>query len=99
MAELADRQIELNGYVFGYRTKVLVNSIEFGGAEPRTNDAQRPRNDGTRFGREWRAGRTSKFELTALGPDWTILAEVRRFASCRGGLEDRTAPRVVGVVR
>jgi|SRR5690606_25487337 len=99
MAELADRQIELNGYVFGYRTKVLVNSIEFGGAEPRTNDAQRPRNDGTRFGREWRAGRTITFELTALGPDETILDEVSRFASVWDGLDVRTSPGDVSVLR
>src|SRR5690606_14973784 len=99
MAELADRQIELNGYVFGYRTKVLVNSIEFGGAAPRTNDAQRPRNDGTRFGRESRAGRTTTIELTAPGTAETILEEERRIGCVRAGLAGLTSPGDVSVLR
>src|SRR5690606_38984582 len=65
MATLSDRQFEMDGYLFGRHapTGVEVTDVDFGSPEARSTDVDRPRADGTRFGREWRAGREITLEV------------------------------------
>lgn len=102
MSQLADRQFDLDGYVFGHRSAagVVVTDIEWGSPEPRTNDKERPRADGTRFGREWRSGRTITLEVCTLHTEeGGALDEIERFSAAWDAISVRAAPGSMSVLR
>lgn len=58
-----DLSYDLDGYVFGQGTEVMVLDLEIGSADIATNDAVLPRQDGIRFGRDYRTGRVITFDM------------------------------------
>lgn len=64
--EVGDLTADLDGYRFGDGTNLLITDIDYGIVDIISNDAQLPRADGIRFGRDYRAGRTITFELSSL---------------------------------
>jgi hypothetical protein len=100
VAELADRQFELDGYVFGPGAPVEVSVVDFGSPEIRQHDTPLPRGDGTRFGRDYRDGRLVTFEL-ATNQDGGDTALAALSALQRAWLADpvRSAPGAVSVLR
>lgn len=63
MAELADRQWELEGYVFGPGTDIEVEKFVPGRGSWRTQDKDRVRDHGSRPGRDRRGSGTWEFDL------------------------------------
>lgn len=74
---MADSQLEpdsaeIDGYRFGGippAGRVVISNVLPGAPDVVSNDRQIPRQDGTRFGREYRGGRTITFELHVVGED------------------------------
>lgn len=56
MPELAERQLELGGVVFGDLTPIQVDDIDLGDAEVRLGDRPNPLGDGQQFGLDYRDG-------------------------------------------
>lgn len=70
----AELSYDLDGFAFGgafAETGFLVNDMDPGSAEIVNNDAGYPRQDGTRFGRDYRSGRTITFNIVVL-PDYQV---------------------------
>src|SRR5690606_28021457 len=101
MATLSDRQFEMDGYLFGRHapTGVEVTDVDFGSPEARSTDVDRPRADGTRFGREWRAGREITLEVATMHHTDAVLAELGKLCAAWDAAATRTAPGTLSVLR
>lgn len=66
MTELAEMQYEMNGLLLGRGTPYHVSKVDFGTPDMVLNDGDRPREDGERFGRDYRKGRTIIFDAHVL---------------------------------
>lgn len=98
---LTDRQFDLDGYTFGHlaTSGVIVTDVQFAGAEARSNDVERPRADGVRFGREWRSGRTITVELEALDRSEAVLDELSRLCKFWDAQAIRSSPGSLSTLR
>ncbi|MFY7066003.1 hypothetical protein ACOQFV_09090 [Nocardiopsis changdeensis] len=63
MADLAERQYEVGGVVFGDLTPIQSDDIRIGDTEVRTDDRDSPGVDGSQMGRDYRDGRTIGLDL------------------------------------
>ena len=61
-----DLYYDLDGFAFGEGTDWLARNVEIGDAEIRHNDAPLPRQDGMRFGRDYRSGQVITFEIIVM---------------------------------
>ncbi len=66
MPELAEMQYEMHGLLMGPGTRYQVEHVDFGTAGVRDHDADQAREDGVRFGRDYRSGRTITFDAHVL---------------------------------
>lgn len=70
-AELLDDSCELDGFMFGGHvhgtTTVMIEDVIFESPDIVSVDRQLPRSDGTRFGRDYRGGRTITFTMHVFG--------------------------------
>lgn len=64
MTELPNLSYEMNGFLFGRTTQYKVAQFTAEDPEIITNDAQRPRTNGIRFGRDFFAGRNLTWDIT-----------------------------------
>ena len=78
MADLQDKQFELDGVVFGLFADIGVSDWTPGSPGIRTNDVDNPTGDGVRMGRDLKGTATWNFSLFVDGEDeddaWRILA-------------------------
>lgn len=103
-----DLWYDLDGFEFGgayAETGFLVHDMDPGTAEIVTGDAGFPRQDGTRFGRDYRSGRTITFNIVVLpehGEDGTGVEAQDRFGTLASAWladEVRATPGAVSVLR
>src|SRR5690606_25317417 len=101
MATLTDRQFEIDGFVFGWRapSRIGISDVDFGSPEARTNDFDRPRLDGQRFGREYRSGRLITLELVTLHTGEQALDDLERFLEAWNAAAVRDSPGDMSVLR
>lgn len=104
----AELSYDLDGFQFGgawAESGFLVNDMDPGAAEVVNNDAGFPRQDGTRFGRDYRSGRTIAFNIVVLpdhGQDGAGVAQQDKFGLLASvWLADtvRATPGAVSVLR
>lgn len=99
MATLEHEQFELDGYVFGRLCPVNVESVEWGSPEIRQVDSNRPREDGRRFGRDQRGGRTLSFSLFTMGTDINAMTDLDELAARWDAAAIRAESGAVSVLR
>src|SRR5690606_36368644 len=80
-------------------TGVEVTDVDFGSPEARSTDVDRPRADGTRFGREWRSGREITLEVATMHHTDAVLAELGKLCAAWDAAATRTAPGTLSVLR
>lgn len=82
MAELREKQFELDGVVFGLYAPITVSDWQPGSPALRSNDVDNPVGDGVRMGRTIRGATTWNFSLSVDGSDeddgWAILARLAK---------------------
>lgn len=80
MAELQEKQFELDGVVFGLHAPITVSDWSPGAPALRTNDVDNPTGDGVRMGRTFKGAATWNFSLSVDGKNeddgWAILAQL-----------------------
>lgn len=95
----ADLSYDLDGFVFGANTDVMVDDIEIGSSEVVTNDVALPRQDGVRFGRDFRAGRVITFEFIILsGTGVTALDQLAELETAWLADHVRSTPGAVSIL-
>lgn len=99
MAELEHEQFEIDGYKFGRLCPVNVESIEWGSPEIRQVDSTRPREDGRRFGRDYRGGRTLSFSLFTMGTDVSAMSDLGELSAKWDAAAIRAQSGAVSVLR
>jgi hypothetical protein len=91
MADLYEKQFELDGQVFGWDCPVDIKDDGFrpGGNALRTSDADLPTEDGRRFGVDLRGGETWGFSLftspSVEGEGWAAYRDVKQLRYRLGG--------------
>lgn len=95
----ADLSYELDGFIFGEGTDYLVHDLEVGEPELVTNDAALPRQDGMRFGRDYRGGRILTFEIILLsGTGLTAITQLGALETAWLADTTRATPGAVSIL-
>jgi len=99
----ADLSYDLDGFLFGVGSDFHVNDLDMGEVEIRNNDAAMPRQDGIRFGRDTRGGRTLTFVdvlvMTSNGTDVSAQDAFARFTSAWRANLVRSTPGAVSILK
>lgn len=100
VAALDDRQWELgDGAVFGAGLDIEVTSVGVGAPDVRSADAAPPQMDGTRFGRDERAGRLITFGMAVLDTDDRVLDRAAALEAAWLADEVRREPGALSTLR
>lgn len=89
----------LDGFAFGVGTPWFVQDVEVGEADGTSNDAAIPRQDGQRFGRDFRTGRVITFEIVIMsGNGAQALTDLATINTAWLGDSVRATPGAVSVL-
>lgn len=100
LATLPENAVELDGYLMGPTTDIMVEDVDFGTADIVQSDKQLPRSDGIRFGRDFRGGRVITVSLQLFGPTGEdTVRMVNELAERWNADETRAVPGATSVLR
>ena len=97
--DLVDLYYEIDGFKFGEGTNWIVQDLEVGAPEIVNTDVRLPRQDGLRFGRDYRAGQQITFEMINIaGTGTDVLDELGQLRTAWLADTVRATPGAVSIL-